>query len=66
MTRTIEMETKFTGEYGDDYEIRFDRDSIWIQNHGPYVCVRYEEFEKIVADFANFKKLNDSVKEAAQ
>ena len=68
MTRTIELRAEFAGENWD-YRIDF-ADKIQISQRGDgiehkYIFLAYEDFDKIAAELANFRKLNDSVKEAA-
>ena len=59
MTRTIELETKFAGDAGDEYTIRFDGDRVWMSRKGePSMSMLLIDFDKIAEERANFHKLN--------
>lgn len=62
MTRTIELFTKFDGDWS--YEIRFEADKIWIDSGCHTLSMCYEDFDRIVAERENFRKLNASLEAA--
>lgn len=63
MTRTIEMETKFEGDW--TYEIRFEADKIWIDTGCSTISMCYEDFDRIVAEREKYARLSQQVQEAA-
>jgi hypothetical protein len=65
MTRTIELCAQFETERGVT-SIRFDDTGLWLKLPGAnYKLIPFDDFDKIAAELANFRKLNDSVKDAA-
>jgi hypothetical protein len=56
MTRTIEMQTKFDGDWS--YEIRFEENKIWIDTGCKTVSICFDDFDRIIAEYERFKKLH--------
>jgi len=63
MTRTIEMQTEFKGDW--EYTIRFEANKVWIDTGCEQISMCFEDFDLIAAELANFRKLNASISEAA-
>jgi len=57
------MQTEFEGDW--NYTVRFEANKIWIDTGCETISMCFEDFDRIVSELANFRKLNDSVKEAA-
>lgn len=70
MTRTIQMCSEFTGtddqvlelDFGSDVTIR---EKGYNGQPGKYLSLSHEDFERIVAEYDSFKRLNQQAHEAA-
>ena len=63
MTRTIEMQTEFEGDW--NYTVRFEANKVWIGTGCETISMCFEDFDRIAAELANFRKLNALISEAA-
>ena len=63
MTRTIKMQTEFEGDW--NYTVRFEANKVWIGTGCETISMCFEDFDRIVQERENFKRLNASVQEAA-
>lgn len=69
MTRTIELCVDFEGT-DDNFRLNFDQHVMisvrpFENTPGKYISMSFDDFDKIVAELANFRKLNASISEAA-